>query len=525
MRRIWKVIALALVLALVGAACSGGGEDSPGEVEQLCELEPPRDVDFTILNEIVDIVINGPVLGGRQYTPAVMYDPENVDLEDLYLGAFDAVYRFEGLTSNDLPDEIRAEITRLADAGTIDFSILDQHVKDLAQNDPRFEQLGRERQQTQVFAAAAQGVLVALGDPFAKYFSPEETFAHDQSSTGEFVGFGFQWQRNDRNEVEIQVVHEGTPADQGGLRAYDVVLFVDGKSVEYCGRQAFSDAIRGGDGETAVFTVRRPDGTIEDVEMTRGAVTLQAVSSLPGVERADGSGNTADDIPFKAPMRDRNGDPVEGILYLDYRNYRDNATSAAAFVLQNTSYPKGIILDLRGNPGGSVQAAKRFTDFFMRDDALYYTHEDALGRQQREMIGDRFDLAPDTPLIILLGPDPYDRPGSTDNSWSSSEAMAAALQAHGRATIVGQRSGGKGMTNFNVPLSDGGELKIGIWLFISPDGRYIQGEDLDGDGNFETGGVIPDVEVIWTNDDYRQKNRNSNWDPELFTAIDILLGR
>ena len=137
---------------------------------------------------------------------------------------------------------------------------------------------------------------------------------------------------------------------------------------------------------------------------------------------------------------------------------------------------------------------------------------------------DRFDYAAEIPLIILVGRDPNNSQihGADNNSFSAAEAFSGAMQDYKRAIIIGEgRTGGKGSTSVFLPLDRGekGALQITIGLWLTPNGRSVQGEDFDGDGYVDTGGLIPDILVKWTDEDYKQHNRNPAWDPVFFEAI------
>lgn len=511
-----KIVIVVLAFALIVTACGSANTDTEAGAEQLCTLEPPRDVDFTTLDQIVELV------QARSY----FYEDE-ASLETAYFGAFTAVYAFVGLTRSDIPEDVQKEIMDRSRKGIVDFSILQEDFQRLAA-DSRYAQLGRADQQSDIFTAAANGVIKALGDPFGHYTPPENVFGRNQRSNGGFVGFGFQFERTDANEFKINSVHAGQPAALAGLSAGDIVLAIDGKSLEQCSQTSFSEALRGGMGETTTFSVRHLDGTLEDIPITRGDVMLTSVVSTPGITWGDGRGSSESDMPFKPPLRDREGNSVSGVLYIGYWNFTLPSIADLSNVIRSTPseyYENGIILDLRGNPGGALRAAQMLLDYFTEGSIITHVERTREGYVVPQAFSSSYDLAIDVPLVVLIGPDTYDRAGASDNSYSAAEFVSGALQDYGRATIIGNRSGGKGLIGTTFPLKDDGELTLEVREFRTPDGNVIQGEDFNGDGIFDTGGIIPDIVVEWSDDDYNKRNRNPSWDPALYKAIDVLLGR
>lgn len=343
--------------------------------------------------------------------------------------------------------------------------------------------------------SAIDGVLTALNDPHTEYLTPDEvnSGALDLGSTYEGIGASVS---DNTGQIVIVAPFRDSPAATAGIQAGDIILAVDGESTEGWSDQQAVQVIRGPRGTSVTLTVLHPDGTQEDITIVRGDIDIQSVFTTPRFEAFPGeTGET---------LTDRNHEPVTDLAYIYISQFHDQTVDELRTALadvEDKGY-KGLILDLRLNPGGLLTATVDVADEFL-DGGLILIEEDR-DKQQTPWEAHPGGAATHIPIVVLLD----------SGSASGAEVLAAALRDNDRATIVGTRSFGKGTVNQLQPLTECGDpagcgalyISVGHWL--TPNGDQIEGL-----------GVVPDVEVEMTGDDYVDHG-----DIQLFQAIDILRG-
>ena len=270
-----------------------------------------------------------------------------------------------------------------------------------------------------------------------------------------------------------------SPAELAGVRPGDVVLEVNGESaIGWTTDQAVLQ-IRGPRGTTVTLTLRHSDGTEETVDIVRDRIEVDSVSRIPpgGV------------------LRDADGEEVDDLGYIRIAQFTERTPDELRDLVEGMEADgaRGIILDVRGNPGGLLSETVQIADFFL-DDGLIVVQVDRVGNER--IAEARPGQITQLPIVIV----------QDEQSASGSELLAAALQDHGRATVVGTRSFGKGTVNTVRELSDGGAIYVSIARYLSPDRNQIEGI-----------GVIPDVAVELTPEDIEQRR-----DVFIHRAIDIL---
>ena len=315
--------------------------------------------------------------------------------------------------------------------------------------------------------AAAAGMTDAL-DPFSTYFSEEDLARFREGLTGEYAGVGARvgypglgTEIGGRVFSVIRPIYSG-PAYGAGLRSYDQIIAVDGKPTKDRKTDELVEEIRGKIGTDVVLTIRRR-GWDEDrkITITRKQVKQDSVFSgmLPG-----------------------------GIGYVRLIRFGPDSADdfESALVKLENAGARGMVVDLRNNPGGYLAAARDIADLFLKDDKLIVSSR---GRNKRiapeeELRTQDKSTHPDYPLVLLIN----------ERSASASEIVAGALQDHKRATIVGTRTFGKGSVQKVLPLQTTGRacaLKLTVAKYYLPSGRSIQ-----RDPPAERGGVAPDIEVF-----------------------------
>jgi carboxyl-terminal processing protease len=272
---------------------------------------------------------------------------------------------------------------------------------------------------------------------------------------------------------------------------------VDGESIEGWTSDQAVERIRGQQGTQVTLEVQHTDGTIEKLTITRGNIPIESVYIEPNLEIIPGeSGET---------LVDRDGTLVTDIAYVNITQFHDRTLAELRAKLgdvESKGY-SGLIIDLRGNPGGLLQATVDVADEFL-DRGTIISEVDADGKM-KSWSAKSGGLSTKLPIVIL----------QDGGSASGAEVLAAALRDNGRAQIVGVRSFGKGTVNQLQPLRNCGDpagcgalyLSVGRWL--TPTGDQIEGL-----------GVKPDIELPMTFDEYIDQG-----DLQMFKAIDLLHGK
>ena len=302
----------------------------------------------------------------------------------------------------------------------------------------------------QLMDNAVRGMLAEL-DPHSQFLDPREYEEIRINTSGTYTGVGLELQPAD-GRVGVVTPIEGTPADRAGIKAGDAVLTIDGELVDHSNVSQAILRMRGPAGSHVTLTVSR-EGIPEPLafNLQRGVVDVHSVRCrlLDGgygyIRISQFSDTTAKDL--RRDLMQLNRSTAGGI--------------------------RGLVLDLRDNPGGVLDAAVDVADAFL-DEGLIVT---ASGRTRDATF--RHDAAPGdllagAPLVVLVN----------GGSASASEIVAGALQAHRRATVVGTRTFGKGSVQTVMPLSGGRAIKLTTSRYFTPTGMSIQGQ-----------GITPDVEV------------------------------
>ncbi len=286
---------------------------------------------------------------------------------------------------------------------------------------------------------AVRGMLAGI-DPHSSYLVNEEFDNLQEMTTGEFGGLGVQVGVNNGFITIISPV-DGSPADIAGIQAGDIVIKIDDTPTTDITIDETTDLMRGPPGTDIVLTILR-EGVDEALEIT---VTRDIITS--------------------SSVRSRFLEP--GFAYIRISQFvtgtgREINTALENFHLNDADL-EGIILDLRNNPGGVLQAAVDVVDAFISEGLIVYTE----GRETSSY--SRYDATPanpsrGVPLIVLIN----------QGSASASEVVAGALQDHGRAVIMGTQSFGKGSVQTVLPLANDRAIKLTTALYFTPNGRSIQ---------------------------------------------------
>ncbi|MDQ2965158.1 MAG: S41 family peptidase [Chloroflexota bacterium] len=322
---------------------------------------------------------------------------------------------------------------------------------------------GGEVDKAKVIQGAIKGMIEALGDPYSSYLSPEDFQKSLQEISGQFEGIGAEIGTVDAAgqasdcatlgpacRLVIIAPIEGSPAATVGLRPGDVIAAVDGSAVD---GQTVDDArgrIRGDKGTQVKLTIQRQGQAGFDVTITRDVIQQKEVIAK---DLANGQVGYIRLTGFSTAG-------AKGVH-----------TELAADVAAGR---KKIILDLRGNPGGFVEAARDVASEFIADGTLFWQQDADGTKTPTAATGSGAATDPGIEVVVLV-----DR-----GSASASEIVAAALQDRHRATLVGETTFGKGTVQEWTPLDGAGGFRLTIAKWLTPDQRWIHKV-----------GVKPDVEV------------------------------
>ena len=314
---------------------------------------------------------------------------------------------------------------------------------------------------------AISGMLEALGDPYTAYIDAEHYRLERSSFQGSFEGIGAVVGL-DQGELVVVAPIANSPAQRAGIRAGDKVLAVDGGTTAGLTLVEAVNRIRGPRGTEVRLTILH-QGEIDPVEVriVRDEIRAESVflTMLP-----------------------------DDIAHIWITNFSDRTNSELTSLLKDIKGAVGIILDLRGNPGGLLTSAVDVASQFLKKGIVVYQIDNEGERRDWEVRPG--GLATDIPLAILVD----------KGSASGSEVVAGALQDAGRGPLIGERTFGKGSVWEFYELSDGSALSITVSRWYTPKGRLIEGE-----------GLNPDFEVQITEADLENEV-----DPQLQRAIDYI---
>lgn len=299
---------------------------------------------------------------------------------------------------------------------------------------------------------ALKGMLSAL-DPHSTFMTPEEYKEMHENTAGEFFGVGIEMTL-ENGQVTVLTPIDDTPAFRAGVQPGDLILSINGQPTQELSLSEVASRIRGPKGTEVELTLLRTNSkTPHTVRIVRDAIPLVSVKSR---KLEDG---------YYWVRLSRFAEPTS-----------EELRKALAQAIKDSKKDglRGIVLDLRNNPGGLLDQAVEVSDMFLssgdivsikgRDNAMQRVYT---ARQQPD------DMA-DVPLVVLINA----------GSASASEIVAGALRDHKRALIVGERSFGKGSVQNLIPLMDKSGLKLTVALYYTPNGSSIQAE-----------GIVPDVDV------------------------------
>jgi len=319
--------------------------------------------------------------------------------------------------------------------------------------------------------AAIRGVVDSLGDENTAFVDAQRAKMLNDDLSGSFEGIGATVRMEDGHLLIVQPL-SGRPAEKAGLLAGDIILKVNDTVIENMSLIEAISLIRGPQGTKVRLTILRAG--IKDpfeVEIVRARIEMQVVESRMVGDKKD-------------------------IAYLRLVEFNSQATRRTREALRELlqQNPRGLIFDLRGNPGGFLQTSIEIASEFISDGVIL-SEVDKNGEHTRHL-AQRGGLATKIPLVVLINA----------GSASASEIVAGAIQDHRRGILIGETTLGKGSVQVAHTLSDGSSLRVTIRHWLTPNGRKIDKQ-----------GIKPDIEVKSSAEDQRLGR-----DAPLLRAIEYL---
>lgn len=307
-------------------------------------------------------------------------------------------------------------------------------------------------------ADRAQGLLAVLDDRWAAYYPPGTVADHRERVDGTFPGVGLTV-RQAEGAVRITYVTPGGPANRAGLVAGDTLAAVDSVPAAELGVAGVVARLRGPVGTAVALTVAS-GGPPRDVVVTRELLTGADVTVEP-LATAGTPAATPASTPASTPA---------GLVRIRVAGFGRGTADQVRTAL--AAKPAGVLLDLRGNPGGLIDEAAAVASAFLRPGPVVGYDDGSGVRRELGAAAPPGDTS--TPVVVLVD----------GGSASAAEVVAAALRDRGRAVVVGSTTYGKGSVQAPTVLADGGVLELTVGGWFSPDGRSVEGR-----------GVTPDIPV------------------------------
>lgn len=314
------------------------------------------------------------------------------------------------------------------------------------------------------------GLASASGDPYTVYFNAEDARAFNEQLQGMFSGIGAELGQNTQGSLVVVSPIEGFPAFKAGLRPQDVIVSIDGTSTAGLSVEEAVMKIRGQKGTTVSLRILRDKSEDMTFKITRDNIKIKSVKS----EIVDGN-----------------------IGYIDINQFSDDTAALAQAAARDFKEAgvKGVIVDLRGNPGGLVSASTAVSSLWLPEGKTILQERRGNKAASTELANGN-DILRGVPTVVLVDA----------GSASASEITAGALKDNGVATIIGVTTFGKGSVQQIVNLPGEAELKVTIARWHRPNGQ-----------NIDQKGIPPDREVTMTNEDY-----DAGRDPQKAAAIEFL---
>jgi carboxyl-terminal processing protease len=318
---------------------------------------------------------------------------------------------------------------------------------------------------------AVRGMVDAVGDPYTNYVAPDAHKMEMSSLTGQYFGIGAYIGKKE-NRIVVTAPIPGSPAEKAGIKSGDIILKINGESTENLSTTEAALKIQGPAGTTVKLTIaRQGESALIEKEITRQEIKIPSITS---------------------EMRGN-------IAYIKIQQFVQSTNDDFKKVLQDdlNKGAKGIILDLRNNPGGLLnQAVDIASHFLLRGIVVKVI--DSEGNERPYMVKPG-GMAKDVPLIVLVN----------EGSASASEIVAGALQGNERAKLAGAKTFGKGSVQLIRKMDDGSAIHVTVAKFFTPTGKPINDVGLTPDFPL----TLKDDELVKWAEDYLNKQISDRAEP------------
>jgi carboxyl-terminal processing protease len=292
---------------------------------------------------------------------------------------------------------------------------------------------------------ATAGMVKSLKDPYSTYLNQDKFTQFREQLDGTFGGVGLILDTTNENQLKVTRVLQGSPAERAGVKKGDIVTAVDGQLVNQIKATKAAEQMRGKLGSQVKLNIVRGTGISKEYNLKREVITMKSVESKL----------------LKIP---------QNIGYIKINNFNQNTAAELEEVLENLGAVKGVMLDLRDNTGGTLEAAVEVANHFVPKGPVVHLVDKSGKRETYEVGGGRLNV----PLMVLVN-------GETA---SASEILAGAIQDTASGLIIGTKTYGKGVVQTIYELSNSSALKITTAKYLTSLGRDINKQ-----------GIIPDVVI------------------------------
>ncbi|HXS15061.1 MAG TPA: S41 family peptidase [Candidatus Saccharimonadales bacterium] len=344
---------------------------------------------------------------------------------------------------------------------------------------------------------AISGMVSSVGDPYTMFLPPQQQQNFQQQMAGQFTGIGAELSTDAQHHIMVMAPLNGSPAQKAGVKPGDIIVTVDGKSTNGWDLNQAVNNIRGPKNSIVTLgIIHKGNSNPSDVKITRGVITVKSV---------DGWVKQVKDIPT---VNLKNSSlSSDSILYIQLSQFGDSTDTDLENLVNkvvsqvNSGTVKGIVLDLRDNPGGYLTDAQFVAGEFLPNGAPVVKEEDASGQMNTLYVNRTGKLTnTNIPMVVLIN----------KGTASASEILSGALRDNKRAELVGETSFGKGIVQEAIDLGGGAAMHVTISKWLTPNGTWV-GNGVNG------AGLVPDVTVALD-------PKDPSHDTQLEKAIQTVLG-
>jgi len=342
---------------------------------------------------------------------------------------------------------------------------------------------------------AITGMLSSLDDPYTAFFPPKQNLDFKTQLAGEFSGIGAELSLSSDNKIQVTAPLDGSPAKKAGIRSGDLIVKVNGENTNGWTLSQAVEKIRGKKGTKVILSVLHENQKdLVDLEIVRDTITIKSVKGW--IKKVQCAGDVcAEEVDCVS---------CASVAYIRLSQFGDKTNSEWIEVV-NSLYPqmqkeknfKGIILDVRNNPGGYLADAVFIASEFL-ESGVVVTQTDSSGGTT-DLHVNRTGLLTKYPIVVLIN----------KGSASASEILSGALRDQKKSLLLGEKSFGKGTIQQASDLDDGASVHVSVGKWLTPAGTWVHGQ-----------GLTPDVEIIF---DAEKSKDQTKFDNQLQGAVKELL--